>query len=131
MTNKEQIEAAFDGLAQGDGRALVGLMADDITWTLIGATAWSGKLSGKGEVLTKLLMPLGAQLANQTTVVPQRIIAEGDLVVVEARGQNTTRTGKPYNNTYCFVFRLAGGLIREVTEYADTALVNEALQPPA
>lgn len=76
-------------------------------------------------------MPLGAQLANRTTVVARRMMADGDFVVVEANGRNTTRTGKDYSNTYCFVIRLADGLIREVTEYMDTALVERALEPPA
>jgi uncharacterized protein len=130
-TNKELITEAFGGLAHGDGSALVGLMADDIVWTAIGTTAWSGALHGKSEVLTKLLMPLGAQLANATTVVAHRILAEGDFVVVEARGANTTRTGKDYSNTYCFVMKMADGKIKEVTEYMDTALVNASLEPPS
>lgn len=40
---------------------------------------------------------------------------------------NVTKAGVPYNNTYCFVFRLADGKVREVTEYMDTALVAAAL----
>ena len=129
--NKDAVTKAFAGMAEGDGSALVGLMADDIVWTVTGTTSWSGPLHGKAEVLTKLLMPLGAQLANRTTVVARRIIAEGDLVVVEASGRNQTRTGKDYSNTYCFVMRMEDGLIREVTEYMDTALVESALEPPA
>lgn len=103
---------------------------DDIRWTLIGSTAWSGVLHGKGDVISKLLLPLGAKLASAPTLVAHRFIAEGDYVVVEARGQNTTHAGKAYNNTYCFVFHLAGGLIQGVTEYADTALVAEVLGTP-
>jgi len=130
MTNKELVAQAFAATAQGDGAALVALLADDVTWSLIGTTAWSGRLNGKGEVITKLLLPLGAQLAGPTTVIAERIIAEGDIVVVQARGQNTTRTGQPYNNTYCFVLHLADGLIREVREYADTALIESVLAAP-
>lgn len=129
-TNKDLIARAFEGLAAGDGAALVGMMADDVVWTVTGTTAWSGVLRGKGEVITKLLMPLGAQLANRPTVIPRRLIAEGDLVVVEANGRNTTHTGKDYSNTYCFVIRLAEGQIREVTEYLDTALLASALAAP-
>lgn len=42
-----------------------------------------------------------------------------------------TTAGKPYNNTYCYVIRLEGGKLRELTEYLDTALVKEALENPA
>jgi len=34
-------------------------------------------------------------------------------------------TGRPYNNTYCQVFSVRDGKIRTVTEYMDTALVDE------
>jgi uncharacterized protein len=47
-------------------------------------------------------------------------------VVVEGRGQATTKTGKPYNNTYCFVFRLANGKIQALTEYLDTEVITAA-----
>jgi ketosteroid isomerase-like protein len=60
-----------------------------------------------------------------------RIVAEGDIVVVEARGRNTTLDGKAYNNSYCYVLRLEGGRLKEWTEYADSALVNAVLGDPA
>ena len=46
---------------------------------------------------------------------------------VEARGSNTTKSGVPYNNNYCFVFRLSDNQLKEVTEYLDTELVTGAL----
>jgi ketosteroid isomerase-like protein len=60
-----------------------------------------------------------------------RIIADGDLVAVDAGGDNMAKTGVPYCNTYCFVFRLEGGKLKEVTEYQDTELATRALGDPA
>jgi ketosteroid isomerase-like protein len=60
-----------------------------------------------------------------------RFIAEDDYVVVVCRGGVTTKTGKPYHNAYCYVIRLEGGKLRELTEYLDTALVEAALIDPA
>jgi ketosteroid isomerase-like protein len=42
----------------------------------------------------------------------------------------TTKSGKTYNNQYCYVIRFADGKMRELTEYFDTELVTAALQPP-
>jgi len=53
----------------------------------------------------------------------KRVIAEDNYVVVECRGKTTTNTGRPYNNKYCFVFRMEDRKIKEVTEYMDTQLV--------
>jgi hypothetical protein len=50
--------------------------------------------------------------------------------VVEARGHVITKSGVPFDNTYCYVFRLAAGAVHEVTEYCDTQLVVTALKSP-
>jgi ketosteroid isomerase-like protein len=102
-------------------------MADDFCWTVTGSTKWSGAYRGKQAVLAELLRPLSSQFADQYTNTAHRFIAEDDYVVVECRGRVTTREGMPYNNTYCFVCRIADGKLRELTEYLDTELVTAAL----
>ena len=57
----------------------------------------------------------------------EEIIAEGDRVVVLARGEVKTVRGEDYNNSYCFVLRMRGGRIVEVREYCDTALAERVL----
>jgi ketosteroid isomerase-like protein len=42
-----------------------------------------------------------------------------------------TRSGKPYNQRYCYVCRMSGEKIRELSEYLDTELVSAALEAPA
>ena len=64
-------------------------------------------------------------------VTADRFIAEGDFVVVEARGRSTTKQGKPYNNSYCWIYRFTNGEVTALTEYLDTALVAEVLGDPA
>jgi len=75
-------------------------------------------------VLDQLLTPLMAGLDGPIRVTAHHFIAEGEYVVVEGRGQATTKTGKSYNNTYCFVFRLANGKIQALTEYLDTKVIT-------
>jgi uncharacterized protein len=65
------------------------------------------------------------------TSIADRLIAEGDYVVVEARGRNTTKAGLPYNNTYCHVLRLEDRKLKQWFEYADTALVDAVLGDPS
>ena len=74
--------------------------------------------------------PCSAQFADRDTNTAIRMIAEEDYVVVECRGRVTTKSGKAYNNQYCYVIRFADGKMRELTEYFDTELVTAALQPP-
>jgi ketosteroid isomerase-like protein len=129
--NKRLMQVIFAGLAAGDSKPFVEHMAEDFRWTLTGSTPWSRTYAGKQAVLDELLKPLRGLVDGRVRIAARRIIAEDDLVVVEAQGSNTTRSGKPYNNTYCFVFRLEGGKLKEVTEYLDTQLAASALGEPA
>jgi uncharacterized protein len=131
IQNKQLLEHIFGELAQGNSAPFVESMADDLRWTVMGRTKWSRTFEGKQSVLKDLFAPLRARIADRIRTVPQRIIAEGDHVVVEARGNNTTKTGLPYNNAYCFVIRITEGKVREIREYMDTELVTSALGDPA
>ena len=128
--NKAVMEQVFDELAVGNGRPFVDALAEDIHWQIIGSTEWSGTWEGKAAVQAKLLDPLFAQFATRYRNKAARLIAEDDYVVIECRGDVTTKSGRPYRNTYCYVCRLEGGKVRELTEYCDTELLTKALTPP-
>lgn len=128
--NKRLVEAAYAALANGERKPLGDLFADEVSWEMTGTTAWSGRYEGKDTIRKNLLEPLFAQFGDRYTNRARRIIATDDIVVVECQGRVTTKAGKPYNNTYCLIYRMRDGKIAEITEYLDTALVNEVLAPP-
>ncbi len=127
MSHREVIQRTFEALAAGDSRPLLDLLADDVTWRVMGRTPWSRTYRGKESVLNDLLRHLGARLSGRYKATADRIIAEGEYVVVQATGNAITKAGVPYNNEYCFIYRFEDGSIREVTEYLDTELVTSAL----
>jgi ketosteroid isomerase-like protein len=129
--NKRLMSEVFAELAKGDGRRFVEVLAPEIRWTIIGSTEWSGTWEGKAAVRSKLLDPLFAQFATRYRNTAVRLIAEDDFVVIECRGDVTTKAGMPYRNTYCYVCRLEDGKVRELTEYCDTELLAKALAPPS
>jgi uncharacterized protein len=128
--NKQLMQDVFDELAKGNRARFGEAMAEDVSWTIIGAGDWSGTWEGLESVRGDLFGPLFAQFATTYRAHLLRLIAEGDWVVIESRGDAITKTGKPYRNTYCYVCRLEGGKVKEVTEYCDTQLIAEALPPP-
>ena len=130
MSNKELVQRIFDALAVGDRRPFRDAIAEDFTWTIIGSTAWSGTYAGREVVARELIAPLFARFSGTYTNTAERIIAEGEYVVVQCRGRVTTTSGEPYNNTYCHVFRVTDGQLRELTEYCDTDLVARVLSDP-
>lgn len=125
--NKQLVQNIFSELAQGNSRPLVESMADEFCWTVTGNNRWSGTYKGKQAVLDQLLAALRARIEGRVKTIGHRFIAEGDFVVVEARGSNTTKSGQPYNNAYCFVIQLAEGKLKAITEYMDTELVTAVL----
>jgi uncharacterized protein len=128
--NKQLLQQVFAALADGDGRPFVDAMADDVSWTIAGHSAWSRRWEGKRAVRNELLRPLFERFAGAYRSKAQRIIAEDDCVVVEARGNATTKAGSTYSNHYCYVFRFEGGLVREITEYMDTEHAQALLGAP-
>ena len=128
--NKQLMQRIFAQFSQGDSSLFVESMADDFRWTVTGNTRWSKTYAGKQTILTELFGALRARIDGRIKTIAHRFIAEDDFVVVEARGNNITRAGIPYNNNYCFVFRLADGKLKEVTEYLDTELVTAAMGDP-
>ena len=128
--NKLLMQGIFDQLAEGNGRPFVDALAEDVRWTIIGETAWSGTWEGKESVRRDLLGPLFHQFETTYRANAIRVIAESDWVVIESRGDVITTTGKPYRNTYCNVYRMKEGEVVEITEYCDTQLLTEALTPP-
>ena len=126
--NKQLLQHAYAEISKGNVQPLLDSLADDVEWTIIGSTALSGTSRGKQEVIDKLLKPIRARLADGPIMFqPERFIAEGEYVVMQAHGRATALSGKPYNNTYCIVCRIVGGKVKEMVDYVDTELITTAL----
>ena len=130
-SNRARLEHVFAETAKGNGRPLLDALAEDADWTIIGATGWSKTYRGKTAILNDLIAPLRRVLAPPIKTHAKRMIAEGDFVAVEGRGENVTRDGRPYENNYCWVFEFRNGEVIALTEYADTELFRSALGEPA
>jgi hypothetical protein len=128
--NKRLLAEIFDALAVGDQRPFAAAMADDLRWRFAGHWSWARDWGAtKQEVRENLLAPLMAQFTEYRATADE-IIAVGDRVVVRAHADAKTVRGDPYPQAYCYVFRLHEGLITEVVEYCDTALVERVLTLP-
>src|SRR5262245_3741077 len=129
--NKQLLQHLYAELERGNSRPYVERLADDFRWVIAGDSCWSRTYEGKQAVLNELFPKLRATLADRVRTRATRFIAEGDLVVVEARGNNNTRTGVPYNNSYCMIYTVRDGMLHEMVEYMDTDLAIRALGDPA
>jgi uncharacterized protein len=94
-------------------------LANDVRWNILGENT----IIGKEEVLevSKML-----QLESFPIITIKNIVADGDFVVIESTGKATTKNGKPYNQSYCDIFKFKEEKLTEITTYLDTALSNKA-----
>ena len=132
--NKKLMQDIFAAAASPDSavrdRSLFAAsLADDAKWIVTGQYSWSRTFTGKDAILNDLHGSVRTRLRDRTRTVAERFIADGDIVVVEAKGDNVTPEGVRYDNDYCLVFRLEDGKIKEIREYCDSVLTEKALGP--
>ena len=132
--NKKLMQDIFAAAASPDpavrDRSLVAAsLDDDAKWIVTGQYSWSRTFTGKDAILNDLHGYVRTRLRDRTRTVAERFIADGDIVVVEAKGDNVTPEGVRYDNDYCLVFRLEDGKIKEIREYCDSVLTEKALGP--
>src|SRR5918992_6323557 len=84
--NKKLLQDVFGQLAAGNSRAMLEAMADDFRWVFPGAWSWSGVWEPKQAVVERLLRPLMDQFAGGYRSEADLVLADGDRVVVQARG---------------------------------------------
>ena len=114
--NKKIVERITSGEV-----GLLDLWADDGVWIIPGMVTYHGKQ----EIYDKLIEPYYDLMQSTGSLEVKNVIAEGDFVVVETQARDRlTRTGKPYNNTYCMVYKIIDGKVKQLTEYCDTALAR-------
>lgn len=125
--NKQTVRNNFEQLALGNGAPLLDSLADDVQWTIIGTSVLSKTFKGKQDVIDGLLVPFREALVDgHIHIHVDNLLADGDYVVVQGRGEAMTKRGVAYNNTYCWVYHFQHGKIKALSEYLDTELVTRA-----
>ena len=113
---KTAVTNAFKALGEGNPTPLLDLLDDNVQWTIIGNTKFSGLFTSKADALERLLGPLGSLLDGHLHITVENILADGDFVAVQGHGASKTAAGGTYNNTYCWVYRWRGDKVVALTE---------------
>jgi ketosteroid isomerase-like protein len=121
--NKQLMQDILSDLSNGNYETFFESMSDDMRWTWMGSNNLSKTFNGKKSVVNELWGSVKTIITQPYKFIINRLIAEGDYVVIEGVGQNMTIEGKPYNNKYCWVCHIVEKKLKEVNEYMDTELV--------
>jgi ketosteroid isomerase-like protein len=126
------VRQAYDGLARGDLPIFLNLLAPDVQWRESPGLSLTGRTyNTRDSVVDDVLKPFIAQIPD-LGVTPDEIFAtDGEIVVVLGRYTGTAiATSHPIDIPFTHVWRLHHGTAVGVTQYTDTALLNQALNPP-
>lgn len=107
---KKLVETYMDGFRNGDREAILGCLTDDVTWYIAGHTTKEGKEDFASEIVNDAFEGLPKLAVN-------RVVEEGDTVVIIGEGQATHRTNGEFRFAFADVFTFRDNLINRVESY--------------
>ncbi len=128
MSNLNAVQNLYAAFAQGDVPSVLGFLSPDIAWTEAEGFPYGGTYHGPQAVLEGVFMRLGAEW-DGFAAVPDEYIDGGDSVVAMGKYSGTYKaTGKSFQANFAHVWKIQDGKAIRFVQYADTLLVNRALQ---
>ena len=128
-SNRKLVRDAFTRWEAGEFSAVLDLMAEDLEWTIIGATPISGTYRSRQAFQDTVGNMLRKAFKGPLQPTIRKVIADGSDVAVLFESHAETHTGPDYDQVYCWVLELVGGRIRRGTAYLDTALIDAVVSP--
>jgi ketosteroid isomerase-like protein len=110
--NAALVRGIFDAFARKEGFALRGLFADDAVWRVPGAGVMAGTFAGREEIF-RFLGRLPKETAGTYRSELIDVLASDDRAAALYRATGT-RDGRTLDIDQLLLFRIEGGLVREV-----------------
>jgi ketosteroid isomerase-like protein len=102
------------------------MFAENCTFFAPGQTALSGKFTSleavKQVIFAKVVQNMARRPGSGFHI--EEYIGDGDRMVALLRGRGGSKLGRPYNNTYFFLFEVKDGKIVDCIEGCDASLIN-------
>jgi uncharacterized protein len=126
-TNKQTALKFLHAMSEGDADG----QAECLTPDAFTVTKGFARVSGQRNRETMLATVEAFREIVPTGFRPkiQKLVEEGDTVVVEWEGNAELSNGKPYCNQYVFVFTFDNGKIKQLNEYFCTVLADSTILP--
>lgn len=126
--NAQIVTEAFDRWAAGGTTFFNDIVASNVTWTIKGSGPSAGTFKGREVFIEKAVRPFVSRLSTPIRPVSKQIWADGDHVVIHWDGAGVARDGKPYTNSYAWIFRMHNGKAVDVTAFLDLAPYDDVLR---
>ena len=125
MTSSELVRSFFATLSSGDLECLREFFDDESTWDICATgIPGAGTHTGREGIVDGFLRPVrGLFESGEPKVEITNLVADGNLVAVEATGRGRFLDGREYDNRYAYWIEVDGGTIRTIKEYMDSSYV--------
>jgi len=122
--NKQVVRNYFAAINRGDEKGILAMTTEDFLFrTMARAPEWLLPEWGR-EDFAKVPSTMSALMKSPIQLSIVGMIAEDDMVAVEAETDSEMLNGRRYNNRYHFVFELHEGKLQEVREYSCSHLAQ-------
>ena len=126
-TNREIIRRAFDAWRRG-AAPITDVFAPEMVWRIEGHSAASKEYGSKQQFIDEVLTPFGDRFTVSEPFRPvtiRGVLADDDTVIVIWDGRGIARNGRPYENSYAWIMKLADGLVIDGTAFYDSISFND------
>jgi ketosteroid isomerase-like protein len=98
-----------------------------VVWTIAGSGPSAGVYRGRQDFLDRAVAPFRARLAAPLVPTVLGVWADGDQVIARWDGRATAGDGRPYRNSYVWLFTMRGGRAAAVTAFLDLPAYDAVL----
>ena len=128
MRNEKIIRQAFERWAAGGTGFFEEVLSPDVVWTIMGSGPSAGVFRGRQNFIDRAVTPFASRLSRGVRPTVRNIWSKGDTVAVQWDGEAIARDGRPYRNSYVWIFHMRGNQAAEVTAYLDLVPYDDVLQ---
>jgi len=125
--NKQVALKFLNAMSEGDSAGQAACLAPDAITVTRGFAHVSGTRNRETMLATvdafRDIVPTGFRPKIS------KVVAEGDVVMIEWEGNAVLSNGTPYCNNYVFVFEFENGLVKRLDEYFCTVLADSTILP--
>jgi ketosteroid isomerase-like protein len=126
--NRQIIQQAFEQWSKGGRTFFQDVLAPEAVWTIKGTSPMAGTYRSRQDFLDRAVKPFADRMSDPVRPTMARVWADGDHVIAHWDGVGRAADGVPYNNSYVWIFRMAGQRATEVTAFLDLAPYDDVLK---
>ena len=127
--DEQYVRSHFQLLGEGRSDDFFARVSPTVDWTVMGSHALSGRYTELATFRQSTFGRLNPRMESPLALKVTNVIVSGGQAAVELSADGKQKSGKPFDNKYCWVVRYdEKGMVVQVRAYLDGELVNETIR---